>query len=215
MRVDALPHVVSEPGRSGAALAATIIDTAVGGGRRYAHGRLERARLFGDVETLTLPDGSTVKTASSPTGDLEAARRASSASFAVAASSMAPTAPVLRAILPAALTLLQINAIANFAKRRIAAIEIKAKKPGEEQAQARRREFSLAHARVQWASGATREGWLRAGDAMVFTVNVMVEVARRLARDEGKSGAYTPGALFGPDLAIDAGGQFVLDQKAP
>ena len=207
VRVDALPVVESEPGRLGEALAATVIDTAAAGGRRYAHGRLERTRLFSDLDTLTLPDGSSVRTAGAPAGDLEAARRASGASFVVAASSYAPTAPVLRAILPAPLTLLRITAVRNLAKRRMTAIKVKP-------SQKRGREFSWTHARVQRASGLTREGWLRTGDAMAFTTNVMVEVASRLARHEGRPGTYTPGALFGPELAIHAGGQFFLDQKA-
>jgi hypothetical protein len=67
----------------------------------------------------------------------------------------------------------------------------------------------VAHARVEWATGATRDGWLRAGDASDFTAAVTAEVARRLARGEGRLGAYTPGALFGPSLATDCGGRFV------
>jgi hypothetical protein len=203
-RVDALPVVNAEPGRLGEALAASIVDVAADGGRRYADGRLERTRAFSDLETVMLPDGTAIKTACAPSGDLEAARRASRASFALAASSYAPTSPVLRAIVPAALTLLRVAAVRNFAKRRIAAIEVKPNKSGAVKVA----EFSWAHARVQWASGLTRDGFLRTGDAMAFTVNVMSEVTMRLARQDGRPGAYTPGALFGPDLAIDAGGQY-------
>lgn len=46
---------------------------------------------------------------------------------------------------------------------------------------------------------------------MTFTASAMTEVAFRLANDGGRPGAYTPGALFGPDLAVEAGGQFILD----
>lgn len=205
VRVDAIPAVEVEPGRFGEALAATIIDGLAEGGRQYADSRLVRAKLLSDFETLTLPDGSSVNTASGGTGELEAARRASGASFAVSASSLVPSAPLLRAVLPAALTLLKIAALRNLIKRRVAAIGIAPRKPGA----VRAREFSWAHARVEWASGARREGWLRTGDAMVFTAAVMAEVAMRLARGEGRPGAYTPGALFGPDLAVDAGGTFL------
>ena len=75
-------------------------------------------------------------------------------------------------------------------------------------------EFSWTHARVEWASGKTREGWLRMGDAMVFTTAVVAQVAGRLAANDGRPGAYTPGALFGPDLAIHVGAQFFLDPQA-
>lgn len=118
-----------------------------------------------------------------------------------------PTSALLRAILPPALTLLKIKALRNLIKRRVAAIELKPKAPGAVKA----RESSWGHARVQWASGESREGWLRTGDAMVFTTKVVAEVSLRLAGGEGRPGSYTPGALFGPDLAVDAGGQFLLD----
>jgi hypothetical protein len=46
---------------------------------------------------------------------------------------------------------------------------------------------------------------------MEFTVSVAVEVTSRLCRGEGKPGAYTPGALFGPELAEQAGGEFIVN----
>ncbi len=211
VRVDAMATVEPEAGHMGTALAATIVDVLAAGGRRYEHGQLVRSRLLSDLESLTLPDGSCVKTAAGPSGELEAARRASGASFAVAASSMVPASPMLRAVLPTVSSLLRIMALRKLAVRQVAGIEFKPKQQSEAKAQERRREFSWAHARVQWASGESSEGWLRTGDAHVFATNVAVEVAKRLARDQGRSGAYTPGALFGPDLAIDAGGQFFLD----
>ena len=205
VRVDAMPYVEPEPGPLGIALAATIMDVLAAGGRQYARGQLVRTRLLSDLETLTLPDGSPVKTASGASGELEAARCASGASFAAAASSMVPPSAAVRAVLPAALTLLRIKALRNLATRRVAAIQFKSKPPQA------RREFSWAHARVQWASGTRREGFLRLGDAMTFTTAVVVEVVSRLARQEGRPGAYTPGALFGPELAVKAGGEFILD----
>jgi hypothetical protein len=62
---------------------------------------------------------------------------------------------------------------------------------------------------VTWPDGEVREGWLRAPEAMAFTTRVLAEVALRLARGDGRPGAYTPGALFGPELAEAAGAQFV------
>jgi hypothetical protein len=44
---------------------------------------------------------------------------------------------------------------------------------------------------------------------MAFTNAVTTAVTLRLANDEGRPGAYTPGALLGPVLAVEAGGQFV------
>jgi hypothetical protein len=64
---------------------------------------------------------------------------------------------------------------------------------------------------VEERDGSARAGWLRAGEGMAFTVAVAAEVVDRLSHDEGKPGAYTPGVLFGPDLAESAGGQFIVD----
>ncbi|WP_167758013.1 hypothetical protein [Deinococcus fonticola] len=44
---------------------------------------------------------------------------------------------------------------------------------------------------------------------MTVTVAVAAEVAARLARGEGKSGAFTPAELFGPALALSVGREFI------
>lgn len=204
VRVDAVPFVDS-PGRIGPTVAASVIEGLPAGGRRYADGQLVRAGLGSDPEQLTLPDGSTVATGAIPSGDLEAARRASGAPFAVAASSMVPGTLFLRAMMPVASALLSLRPIREFAKRRLANVNVA---PVEE---SRKNSSSWAHARVEWADGSIREGWLRAGEAMGFTARVAAEVAFRLSRDEGRPGAYTPGALFGFALAAQAGGEFLGD----
>ena len=123
VRVDALPVVESEPGFIGSALAASIIDGFAVGGRRYEHGRLVRARLGGDFESFALPDGTTARTADGPTGELEAAHRASGAPFVVAASTYtAPARRVLRAALPTVAALLSRPALGNAARRRLASM---------------------------------------------------------------------------------------------
>ncbi len=78
-------------------------------------------------------------------------------------------------------------------------------------ARPRPREHSYAHAEVEWADGTRREGWLRMGDASDFTTAVAVEVTLRLLRGEAPPGAYTPAEAFGPELAVAAGGEFLLD----
>ncbi|WP_329128998.1 saccharopine dehydrogenase NADP-binding domain-containing protein [Streptomyces sp. NBC_01476] len=202
VRVDALPMVEEEPGRIGSALAGSMVDALAGGGRRYEHGRLVRARLGGDFERFTLPDGSAAEAMGAPTGELEAARRATGAPFVVAGSGMVPAGRAIRAVLPVVAALLSLPPLGNSAKRRLARTRVT---PRE-----RTREFSWARARVEGSDGSVREGWMRTGEAMAFTSAVTAEVARRLAGGEGRPGAYTPGALFGPELAAKAGGQFLL-----
>ncbi|BBA99197.1 putative integral membrane protein [Actinacidiphila reveromycinica] len=203
VRVDAMAAVDGEPGPIGSALAASIVDAIAVGGRRYEGGRLVRARLGGDFQRFTLPDGSTAHGAGGPSGELVAARRASGAPFVVAASGMMPSGRAVRAVLPAAALLLARRPIGTAVKRRFARVQV--------EHSARKREFSWARAVVQDADGRIREGWLRAGDGMGFTTCVAAEVAVRLARGEAKPGAHTPGALFGPELAEAAGGTFLLD----
>ena len=201
VRVDAAPFV-DAPGPIGPTLAATIIDGLPAGGRRYQDGQLARANLGGEYRRLVLPDGSVVGTGAMPTGDLEAARRASGAPTVVSASNMAPGARLARALMSAAPLLFALRPVREFAKRRLAKVNVPAAEGPAK--------HSWAHAEVRWSDGSVREGWLRAGDAMNFTTAVASAVAHRLARDEGRPGAFTPGALFGPDLAVEAGGTFIL-----
>ncbi len=205
VRVDVLPFVNVEAGAMGQALASTIVGGIIEGGRRYSRGQLVRTRPVSSVKTLTVPDGSRATTAGWSSGELEAARRASGAGNVVAASSMVPNSPVMGAVLPAIMALMRFKAISDFATRRLAAVEMK---PG--QFEGKGQQFSWAHARVSWEGGETREGWLQLGDAGDFTNRALAEVALRLSRGEGKPGAFTPGALFGPELAEFAGGQFLL-----
>lgn len=202
VRVDALSSVAIEEGRAGMALAASIIDVLTTGGRRYEGGRLVPARLGADPRTLTLPDGETAKSAGVPSGELVAAQRASGAPSVVVSSGLAPTSPVVRAVLPLLGKVLSVPAIRRFAVQRLAGARAKAAP--------RPRTHSWGHAVVTWPDGTTREGWLRAGDGMDFTNAVAAETAARLARGEGKPGAYTPAAALGVEVAATAGGTFVF-----
>ena len=204
VRVDAMPFV-DGAGALGPTLAATIVEGLPLGGRRYENDVLVRAKYGDEPEQLTLPDGSTLVTAAMPTGDVEAARRASRASSAIAASSMAPTAPVARIAMSTLAPLFASRMVREFATRRLAAVQVSPP--------AQKRD-SWAHARVEWSDGRVREGWLRAGEAMAFTNAVTAAVASRLARGEGRPGAYTPGALFGAELAEQAGGRFIVERAS-
>ena len=62
-------------------------------------------------------------------------------------------------------------------------------------ARERPREHSYAHARVEWADGTVREGWLRTGEGGDFTAAVAAEVARRAL---GRGMVLAPGVVFSP-----------------
>lgn len=204
VHVDAIPSVTGEAGPMGEALAASIVDLLTTGGRRYVGGRLARRRLGSDTYPLTLPDGDTVTSVSVPSGELYAAQAVSGAPDVDFASTLVPPGRAVRALLPVVGALLGIPALRRLALSRLARVE------GE--ARPRPREHTWGHAVVTWSDGTVREGWLRAGDAMDFTAAVAAGVAEHLARGEGKPGAWTPAAAFGPELAVEAGATFVLDR---
>ncbi len=205
VRVDAVASVAAEQGVVGAALASTIVDAASFGGRRVAHGRLTRSRFGAEPMTLTTPDGDEVVTGSSPTAELLAAWRASGADSVVAASGLIPSGAVAR-LLSAVSPVVRVPGIARAGVALLARVPLKT--------QDRPRRHSWARARADWSSGMSREGWLRTGDGMDFTAAAAAEVALRLARGEGRPGAWFPGELFGAELALAAGGEFILDASA-
>ncbi|KDN17908.1 saccharopine dehydrogenase family protein [Amycolatopsis rifamycinica] len=191
VQVDALASVAVEAGAVGVALAASIVDAMTAVSARGAKPR-----------TLVLPDGETAKVAGIDSGELVAAQRASGAADVTVFSGLAPTAPVVRALLPLLGRVVSIPAVRRFAVRRLAAVRTKAAP--------RPRTHTWGHAVVTWPDGTTREGWLRADEAMDFTNAVVAEVAARLARGEGKLGAHTPASALGAEVAEAAGGTFLL-----
>ncbi|MFD8540272.1 saccharopine dehydrogenase NADP-binding domain-containing protein [Streptomyces rubrogriseus] len=203
VRVDSVASVAVEAGALGAALASGIVDALTAGGRRYADGELVRSRLGADPRRLTFPDGTSARTAGVASGELVAARAAAGAPFVTATSSLAPTAPLLRAVVPLLGRLLSVPALRRLAVDRLGRVTAKAAP--------RPREHSWGHAVVEWADGTRREGWLRAGEGMDFTTDVTATVTALLARGAGRPGAWTPAAALGADLATSAGGTFVLD----
>ena len=64
---------------------------------------------------------------------------------------------------------------------------------------------------IDWPDGTRREGWLRADDAMGYTADAVTAVVARFADGNRPAGAYTPAAVFGPEIAAAAGGIFILD----
>ncbi|WP_062430075.1 hypothetical protein [Herbidospora daliensis] len=203
VRVDAVASVAIEAGPIGAALASTIVETMRDGGREVRRGRLVRTRAGRAAERLTTPEGDVVTTAALGSGELFAAWRASGADSVIGASALVPANPAVRAALPAVGGVLRLPGVAGFAARRLARVTIATAKE-------RPRPSSWARARVEWPSGRVREGWLRTGEAMTFTVEAVTEVARRLAAGEGRPGAFTPARLLGPEVALAAGAEFTV-----
>lgn len=104
-------------------------------------------------------------------------------------------------MMPAVSTLMRWERLRSFTTRHLARVRVRAKE--------RPRDHSWGHAVVTWADGETREGWPRLGDAQEYTGAVPAEIARRLLAGEGRPGAYTPAALFGPTLAESCGAEYL------
>ena len=203
VRVDGIASVASEDGVVGDALAHSIVDGLGAPGSEVRDGVRVRARLGGSAETMTTPDGDRVTTGGFPSGDLLAAWRVSGAARVVSASAFVPTGTAAAIAVGAIQLLARIPGVTRFIAGRVAVRPTRSAP--------RPRTHSWARGRAVWADGTSRTAWFRADDAMDFTVAAVAQVAGRLARGEGRPGAWTPGGLFGPDVAETAGASFVLE----
>ena len=187
----------------GSAVLASAIDAIAHGGRRYQNGHLVRTRLGADHARIPLPDSPGREALAVPTGELEAAHRASGAADVLAYSSEVPSGPLVRAVLPTVSALLAAGPIASGVQRLVSRTRIKPPvKSGD---------VSWAYARLEWPDGAHREAWLRTGEGYGFTAKVAARTAERLCDGSAAAGAFTPGALFGAELASQAGAEIVIE----
>lgn len=103
----------------GSSVLASAVDAVAYGGRRYLAGQLVRRRLGADHERIPVPHALPREALAVPTGELEAARRASGAGDVIAYSSEVPSGPLVRAVLPAMSKLLAARSIRGGAQRLI------------------------------------------------------------------------------------------------
>jgi short subunit dehydrogenase-like uncharacterized protein len=196
--VAALPAVEA----LGSAVLASSVDVLAYGGRRYHDGQLVRNRFGADHIRVSLPSGSSREAVGVPTGELEAARRASGAGEVVAYSSEVPSGRIARALLPIMSVVLSVTAIRRQVLRLIEHLRLAPP--------VSRGEVSWAYARLEWADHSNAEAWLRTGEGYAFTGEVAALVADGLREGSLSAGAFTPGALFGPTLAVRAGAEVLV-----
>jgi short subunit dehydrogenase-like uncharacterized protein len=189
----------------GSSVLASAVDVIANGGRRYRDGQLQRRRLGADHEQIPIPNQPSRGALGVPTGELEAARRASGAGDVIAYSSEVPNGRVVRAVLPVASAALAVRPIRAGVQRLIARMRLTPP--------ATIGDVSWTYARLEWADGTRREGWLRAGEGYAFTARVAASTATRLVEGSGRPGAFTPGALFGADLAKVAGAELLSSNE--
>jgi len=196
-RVAAMPAVEA----LGPGVLASSIDAVAAGGWRYRDGQLTKTRLGSDFERISLPNGQALNAIGVPTGELEAAQRASSAGDVIAFSSEVPTGRFSRKMLPAVSALLARDRIRIRLQRLVGRLRLAPP--------AKSGDSSWAYTRLEWADGTQREAWLHTGEAYLFTARVAARVAASLRSGVHRHGAYTPAALFGADLARDAGAEII------
>lgn len=185
----------------GSSVLASAVDAIAYGGRRYRDGQLVRCRLGAHHERIPIPDALPREALAVPTGELEAARLASDAGDVIAYSSEIPTGRAVRKVMPAVSALLAVRPIRATAQRLIERMRLTPP--------VRAGDVSWAYARLEWADGRRREAWLRTGEGYAFTARVAALAAGQLGDGSTAPGAFTPGALFGVDLARQAGGEIV------
>jgi short subunit dehydrogenase-like uncharacterized protein len=185
----------------GSAVLSSVIDAVAYGGRRYRDGHLVRTRLGAEHAWIPLPDLPASQCLAVPTGELEAARRASGADDVVAFSSEVPSGRTVRAVLPMLSALLAAQPIRAGAQRLVNRARLTPP--------AKSGDISWAYARLEWPDGTHREAWLRTGEGYSFTARVAAHTAVRISDGQVDPGAFTPGALFGADLARSAGAQII------
>jgi short subunit dehydrogenase-like uncharacterized protein len=196
-RVAAMPTVDA----LGPAVLASFIDAVAAGGWRYRDGQLVRTRLGSDFVRIALPNGKGLNAIGVPTGEVEAAQRASGAGDIIAFSSEVPSGRIVRMLLPAVSALLAKNRIRNGLQGLIGRLRLTPPaKSGSD---------SWAYAQLEWADGSQREAWLHTGEGYRFTARVAARVATELLSGAHRTGAYTPAALFGAGLAREAGGEII------
>ena len=202
VRVDALASFAERDGVMGEAFAGTAVDVIATGGRRYQDGRLVPARLGSRFSRITLPDGTRATSAAFPSGELFAAHRVTGAPDVEFTTALAPSSPVVRAMLPLMSRLARRPSI----RRRM----VSSMAASRTTAAPRPRQHSWGHAVVEWPDGSRREAWLRTGDAMEFTARSVTAVVLALQAAQVPTGAFTPAAGFGPQIAAAAGGELIV-----
>lgn len=200
VRVDAMASTSGDGSPLGEALAATIIDGIGSMARIAARDRRDWPGFGAGRELLVTPEGQQILCVGFPSGEFLAAKRATGAASVFSGSSEAPTSRFVPIVLPLAFVLLRSARLRRSLIARLARMPWSASDATRP---------SWARARAEWADGSQRVTWFRAGEGMEFTAAVASAVALRLARGEGRPGAFTPGELFGTGLALEAGGTFV------
>jgi hypothetical protein len=212
LRGDRVParsaRVVAMPGMAtrGRNVATSAVEVLTAGGRAYRGGVLTANRPGSAFWRIPTPSGNCVSGIGVAVGDLESARLASGADNADAFTTEVPTNAVVRAVLPALAKAARFGPVRRALEYGVALTD---SRPTAGQGQDY---VSLSYAQLDWANGESRAGWLQMGDGYAFSGKVAAAVVRAQLAGAVPSGAHTPAAVLGPELAFDAGAKLVIDE---
>ncbi|HEU5440509.1 MAG TPA: saccharopine dehydrogenase NADP-binding domain-containing protein, partial [Ktedonobacterales bacterium] len=170
----------------------SVLGAMAGGGRVYRDGRLVPFRLGKGLKRLHFPDG-TFDILPVPSGDLEAAYRATGIANVTAFIPFRRSAALLLPLVQWGLSLRPLRT------RLEAAIEKRGTRQKESPAGHQR--TSYAWARATNERGQQAEAWLELGEGYHFTAASSVQAVEHVLR-ERPSGALTPAQAFGADFVL-------------
>jgi short subunit dehydrogenase-like uncharacterized protein len=166
------------------------------GGRVYRDGRLVPYRLGKGLKALRFPDG-TLDILPVPSGDLEAAYRATGIANITAFIPFRRSAALLLPLIQFGLSIRPIRG------RLEAALDRRGTRQPESQVGMQRTSYAWARATNQ--NGQQTEAWLELGEGYHFTAASSVQAVEYVLRDH-QSGALTPAQAFGADFVLNIEG---------
>jgi short subunit dehydrogenase-like uncharacterized protein len=170
----------------------SVLAVLAGGGRVYRDGYLVPYRLGKGLKAFRFPDG-TVDMLPVPSGDLEAAYRATGIANITAFIPFRRSAALL-------LPLLQLGLSLGPIRRRLqAAVDKQGTRQPASQVGGQRTSYAWARATNQ--NGHQVEAWLELGEGYHFTAASSVQAIEHVLRDQ-PLGALTPAQAFGADFVL-------------
>jgi short subunit dehydrogenase-like uncharacterized protein len=170
----------------------SVLEVLAGGGRVYRDGHLVPFRLGKGLKAFRFPDG-TVDILPVPSGDLEAAYRATGIANITAFIPFRRAAALLLPLLQLGLSLGPIRGWL------LGAIDKQRTRQPPSQVGGQRTSYAWARATNQ--NGHQVEAWLELGEGYHFTAASSVQAVEHVLRDQ-PSGALTPAQAFGADFVL-------------
>jgi short subunit dehydrogenase-like uncharacterized protein len=188
--------VKADNGQASQGATKSRFEVLAGGGRVYRDGRLVPYRLGKGLKPLRFPDGA-VDILPVPSGDLEAAYRATGIPNITAYIPFRRSAALLLPLLQFALSIRPIRG------RLEAGLDRRETRQPESQVDGQRTSYTWARATNQ--HGQQAEAWLELGEGYQFTAASSVQAIEQVLR-ERPSGALTPAQAFGADFVLSIEG---------